>query len=144
MTDTLDLTGEIAEAIDGAVLRGHAVVVGYVDDAGYASMSYRGSTQVYGPQQLALWARKRSDGLVAAIAERPKVSLLYYDRQGPGAKYLSIRGVAHVDESASDAVYERMVEPEQGQDPDRKGVAVIVDVESVNGLGAHGPLSMQR
>ena len=144
MTDTVDLTGEIAEAIDGAVLRGHALVVGYVDDAGYASMSFRGSTQVYGPQQLAIWARKRNDGLVAAIGERPKVTLLYYDREGPGAKYLSIYGNAHVDESANDTVYGSMVDPERGQDPERKGVAVIVDVDSVNGFGAHGPLDMQR
>jgi len=40
-------------------------------------VSFRGSTQVLGPTELALWARKRDSGLAEAIVDRPRVSLVY-------------------------------------------------------------------
>lgn len=139
MAETLDLTGEIAEAIDGAALRGKTVVLGYNGADGYAGVSFRGSTQVFGPQQLAFWARKAEGGVVDVIAENPKVTLLYYGGvEGPGPAFLSFHGHAHVDPAANDAVYGAMIEGEQGQDPDKQGVAVIVDVKSVAGFGAEG------
>ncbi|HEX2707071.1 MAG TPA: hypothetical protein VHM66_03570 [Solirubrobacterales bacterium] len=143
MADKLDLTGEIAEAIEGAALRGSALVLGYVGDDGYAAISFRGSTQVHGPQQLAIWSRKADEGLVKVIEERPKVSLLYYGgADGPGPKYLSFQGLAHVEPAANDEVYAKMIGGERGQDPEREGVAVIVDVESVFGFGADGPFQL--
>jgi hypothetical protein len=139
----LDLTGDIAEAIEGAALRGSTVVLGYIGDDDYAAISFRGSTQVHGPRQLAIWSRKAEGGLVEAIAERPKVSLLYYGGpEGPGPAYLTFHGTAHVDPSANDEVYAKMIEGERGQDPERQGVAVVVDVESVFGFGADGPFQL--
>jgi hypothetical protein len=144
MADPLDLTGDVAAAVDGAAARGSALVLGYVGDDGFPAISFRGSTQVRGPQQLAVWARKRDDGLARVIAERPQVSLLYYAADGPGPKYLSFQGRARVEPSANDEVYEAMIEGEQRQDPERNGVAVVIDVDSVNGFGADGPFRMER
>jgi hypothetical protein len=144
MADKLDLAGEIAEAIDGAALRGKTAVLGYVGDDGYAALSFRGSLQVHGPTQLAFWSRKADAGVVAAIAADPKVSVLYYGGpDGPGPKFLSFHGLAHVDPSADDAVYGGMIEGERNQDPDRAGVAVVVDVESVQGFGADGAFGQE-
>lgn len=143
MADPIDLSGDIAAAINGAAERGHAVVLGYVGDDGYAAISFRGSTQVFSPTRLAIWARKATGGLVAVIAERPEVSLLFYEPDGPGAKYLSFHGLAHVDASANDQVYDAMIEGERGQDPERNGVAIVIDVVSVLGLGSAGPIQMQ-
>jgi hypothetical protein len=137
---SLDLTGEIALAVDGAAGRGHALVVGYVDDAGYPVTSFRGSTHVHGPTQLALWARKQTDGLAKAIGANPQVTLLYFDREGPGPFFLSFRGKARVAPEADDAVYAGMSQGERDLDPERQGVAVLIDVESVFGAGASGPI----
>jgi hypothetical protein len=142
LPDKLDLTGDISEAINGAASRGNALVLGYVGDDGYAALSFRGSTQVFGPTQLALWARKADQGLAAVITERPQVSLLYYAAAGPGPKFLSIHGRARVDRSADDVVYANMIEGERQQDPQRAGVAVIIDVESLNGFGSQGQFQM--
>jgi hypothetical protein len=139
MADPIDLLGDIALAVNGAAERSEALAVGYVDDAGYPAVSFRGSTQVHGPQQLAIWARKADDGLARAIAERPQVTLVYYGPGSPGPLFLSFRGRARVDASANDAVYAAMIEGERQQDPDRKGVAVLIDVESVQGFAADGP-----
>jgi hypothetical protein len=139
MADKLDLTGAISQAIDGAALRGKTAVLGYVGDDGYAALSFRGSLQVHTPTQLAFWARKAEGGVVAAIAADPKVSVLYYGgADSPGPLFLSFHGLAHVDPAADDAVYEAMIEGERGQDPDRAGVAVVIDVQSVQGFGADG------
>jgi hypothetical protein len=144
MADQLDLTGEIASAIDTAYERGHPVVVGYVDEDGYAAMSFRGSAIVHSPTQIALWSRRRDDGIVKEIADRPKVSLLYYGGgDGPGPVLLTARGLARVDEEASAAIYERIPAPEQAQDADRAGVAVVIDVESVRGFANGAPFAQQ-
>jgi hypothetical protein len=143
MADALDLTGDIASGVNGASARGHAVTIGYIDGDGHPVVTFRGSTQVHSPTQLALWARKASDGIVVAIADRHRVSLLFYETDGPGPRYLSIRGRARVDESTNDKVYANMIEGERKQDPDRKGIAVVIDVESVRGFGGGGPFSME-
>ena len=144
MPDALELTGEIAEAVDGALERGHPLVVGYVDDSGYPVVSFRGSTHVHGPQQLAICVRKADDGFAKAVTERPQVTLLYYDRDGPGPFYVSFRGRARVDPAADEDVYANTVERERQLDPDRIGVAVIIDVDSVRGAGPGGAFHQER
>jgi hypothetical protein len=144
MADPLDLTADVASAVDGAAARGSALVLGYIGDDGFPALSFRGSTQVRGPQQLAVWARKRDDGLAKVIAERPQVSLLYYEADGPGPKYLAFQGRARVEPAANDEVYAAMIDGEKGQDPERNGVAVVIDVDNVSGFGADGPFRMER
>lgn len=140
----IDLTGDIAAAVDLAVERGPSFVLGYTGDDGTAVLSFRGSLQVHSADQLALWARKRDDGLVTAIADRPQVSLLYYSPDTPGPAYLSIRGRARVAEDLNDVVFDTSAAAEQAQDPERGGVAVLIDVDSVQGFGAEGGFLQER
>jgi len=145
MPDALDLSGEIASAIDGAALRGAALALAYVRDDLSPAVSFRGSTQVHSPTELALWARKRDSGLAAAIAERPRVSLVYYGgRDGPGPMFLSIEGRARVAPEINDQVWAAMIEGERQQDPERNGVAVLIEVDSVAGAGAQGFFQQAR
>jgi hypothetical protein len=144
MPDPVDLTGEIAAAIDGAALRGNPLSLAFVRDDGSPSVSFRGGAYVYGPAQLAIWVRKRDSGLAAAIAERPRVSLAFFEVDGPGARYLAIEGRARVASELDQEVYDGIIEGERGQDPERKGVAVIVDVDSVAGAGADGFFQQAR
>lgn len=144
MTEAVNLTGDIALAVDGALERQHPLVIAYVDEHGHPSQSFRGSTQVHGPQQLAVWARQTDSGLAAAIADRPAVSAIYFGPGGPGPHYLSIKGRAHVDPSANEQVYAKMPEREKQGDPEAKGVAVIIDVDSVAGGGENGFFTQSR
>jgi hypothetical protein len=144
MPDPVNLTGEIAAAIDGAALRGHPIAVAFVRDDGSPSVSFRGGTYVRSSTELAIWVRKRDSGLAAAIADRPRVSLVFFEMEGPGARYLAIEGEARIAPELDQEVYDAIVEPERQQDPDRKGVAVIVDVQSVTGAGADGFFQQAR
>jgi hypothetical protein len=96
MPDSVNLTGEVAAAIDGAALRGHPLALAYVRDDGSPSVSFHGSTYVRSSTELALWARKRESGLAAAITDHPRVSLVFFEMEGPGARYLAIEGCARV------------------------------------------------
>jgi hypothetical protein len=140
----VNLTGDIAAAVNTAATSGHPIAVSYVDHDGYPSTSFRGSAQVYGPEQLAVWARKPDEGLAAAITDRPEVCLVYFNRESPGPRYLSFRGRAHVEPAAKDTVYENMIEGEQRLDPDRRGVAVVIDIELVQGVGSNGRLEQRH
>ena len=144
MPDPVNLTGEIAAAIDGAALRGHPLAVAFVRDDGSPSVSFRGGTYVRSSHQLAIWVRKRDSGLATAIAERPRVSLVFFEMEGPGARYLAIEGRARVAPDLDQEVYDAIVEPERQQDPERQGVAVVVDVDSVTGAGENGSFQQTR
>lgn len=143
--EPLDLTGVIATAIDTAAARGHPVTVGYIDDDNRPSLSIRGSAHVHSPEQLAVWARTRDSGLARAIEERPDVSVLYFASDDAVPKMLlSIHGRARLDPSASARVYAKMAESERARDPDAAGVAVIIDVDTVHGMRAEGPIVQAR
>jgi hypothetical protein len=144
MPDPVNLTGEIASAINGAALRGHPLAVAFVRDDGSPSVSFRGGTYVRSPTQLAIWVRKRDSGLAKAIEERPRLSLVFFEMEGPGARYLAIEGRARLASELDDEVYNAIVEPERQQDPERQGVAVVVDVDSVTGAGENGFFQQAR
>lgn len=138
----INLDGDIKEAIDGAFASRNIVVIGYVGDDGAPNLSFRGSTQVFSQDQLAIWVRKREDGLAAAVRSRPKVTLLY--RSGEPRRVLTFKGRARIDESANDIVYANSPPVERDRDPEKKGVALIVDVDAVFGFGPSGPVHMTR
>jgi hypothetical protein len=144
MTDRLDLTGDIAVAIDNASAGGHAVVLGYVAEDGSPSLSFRGSAQVVSADQIAVWARNPSEGLARAARSNPPVSLLYFSRDTPGPAYLSIKGRARLAPELDQHVYDRMIEVERTLDPERKGAAVVIDVDTVDGAGASGLFHQSR
>lgn len=144
MPDTLDLTGDIAAAIDGAALRGATLALAYVREDGRPSVSFRGSTQVHSPTELALWTRKRDSGLAPAIAKEPRVSLVYYGPGGPGPMYLAIEGRARVAPEVNEQVWTTMIDGERQQDSEQAGVAVLIDVDSVAGAGPDGYFQQSR
>jgi hypothetical protein len=116
------------------------MVLSYVNADGYPSLSTRGSTHVHGPQQLAVWARNPEGGLQKAIASNPKVGLIAFNMDP--FTLLFFTGRARVDASQNDSVWEKIPDGEKGLDPDRNGVAVIIDLDSIKGLGGEGSFFM--
>jgi hypothetical protein len=145
MPDPIDLTGAIADALDGAALRGATPALAYVREDLSPSVSFRGSTHVHSPTELTLWARKRDSGLAAAISQRPQVSLVYYGGpDGPGAIFLSIQGSARVAPELNDEVWAAIIQGERDQDPERNGVAVLIEVDQVTGATTSGYFQQAR
>ena len=136
----LEISDHVAQAVNGAYGAGKPIVLSYVNADGYPSLSTRGSTHVHGPQQLAIWARNPEGGLQKAIASNPKVGLIAFNMDP--FTLLFFTGRARVDTSQNDAVYDKIPDGEKGQDPDRNGTAVIIDLDSIKGLGGDGNFFM--
>jgi uncharacterized pyridoxamine 5'-phosphate oxidase family protein len=119
--------------INNALANQTPIVVTYVDDKGRPHSSLRGSVCVYSPTQIAIWIRHADGGLPQAIVKNPWVSLLYNDRRA-GAT-VNLMGKAHVDDDPEvrRKVFELGPEVEQTHDPERHGVAVVIDVASLAG-----------
>ena len=137
----LEINEHVAQAVNGAYGAGRPIVLSYVNPAGYPSLSTRGSTHVHGPQQLAIWGRNPEGGLQKAIASgNDKVGLIAFNMDP--FTLLFFTGRARLDASQNDAVWEKIPDGEKGQDPERKGGAIIIELDSIKGLGGDGNFFM--
>jgi hypothetical protein len=136
----LEINDHVAQAVNGAYGAGRPIVLGYVNADGYPSLSTRGSTHVHGPQQLAIWGRNPEGGLQRAIASNPKVGLIAFNMDP--FTLLFFTGRARLDPSQNDAVWEKIPDGEKGQDPERRGGAIIIDLDTIKGLGGDGNFFM--
>ncbi|MBO0766922.1 MAG: hypothetical protein J2P50_20345 [Hyphomicrobiaceae bacterium] len=141
--DPLRITEAMAAAINGAMDNGTPTVLGYVNEQGAPRLSFRGTTQAYSQDQLAVWARYEDAGLPTAIQNNPHVSVVYY-AQGRGN--LIFEGRAHIDNDPAvrDTVFDHSPVVEQRADPERNGVAIIIDVDKVTGRLSGERVNMAR
>lgn len=133
------LTPEIRALVDNALASRHPIIVAFVGPDGQPILSFRGSTQSFSDDQLAIWVRN-SDGLfLDSLEKNPRVALMYRD-EDTKATY-QFQGRAHVsgDAEARTRVYENMTEGERNHDYARTGVALIIDLDRVEGWGGMSP-----
>jgi hypothetical protein len=142
----LKLSGEMKHAIDSAFGASRPIVVSYVDEDGAPQLSYRGSTQAYSDTQLAIWVRNPEGRILESIAKNPAVALIYGNFDPNNRGFMIFRGRAHVDSSGAvrTHVYEHAHEFERNQDKDRKGLALIIDLHSIEGFFGGARLKMKR
>ncbi|HEY3942106.1 MAG TPA: pyridoxamine 5'-phosphate oxidase family protein [Acidimicrobiales bacterium] len=140
----LELTPEIATAVNGAAANGTPVVVAYVDRSGSPHLSLRGSVQTHGDHALAMWIRDPKGGLLAAIESNPALALWYRDPATRTSYQFAGTARADDDPSVRDEVYDNSIEGERNLDPRRQGVAVIVELQTVEGSGPGGRFRMTR
>jgi SnoaL-like domain len=141
---SLRLTDEIKNAVNGAFDNGTPMQIAYSDDAAEIHLSFRGTIQAYSDDQLALWARDPGGGLPRHIAARPKVTLFYHD---PGSRTTyTFYGRARVagEPAARATIYENSPPRERQMDFRKGGVAIIVDLDKVEGRGPGGRIRMLR
>jgi Pyridoxamine 5'-phosphate oxidase len=142
----LKLTPEMQRAINTAMESGRAVVVSYVDESGAPQISYRGSTHAHGDTQLAIWVRNPQGRILSATKKNPAVALIYGNFDPNARGFMVFRGRARIDESAEARrrVYDEAPEGERNLDKERKGVPLIIDLDSVEGFFGGARLQMRR
>lgn len=124
---------DVAEKVDNALAQGKPVVVGYVDARGRPRLSLRGSTHVHDRESLALWVRHADGDLVTSVRANPQMCLLYRDSQERTTFVFQGRGRVAEDEATRRAVFEAIPQAEKDHDPQRHGVALIVDLDRLTG-----------
>ena len=85
----------------------------------------------------------------SAIAHNPNLTLVYREPNPEGGRSRAVinirgRGRLSTDEAERRKVYETMPEVERVADPEMKGVAVIIEIESISGLMPGYRLQMHR
>ena len=120
----------------------NVTLVGSVLPNGFAQISPRGSTMVYDDEHLALWER----GIGSTnenLKDGSKVTVFLRKTQLRELGLLPSGGVARFYGTASiyksgpvyDEVWKRLIDPEKGRDPEKKGFAVLIKVERAEDLG---------
>jgi len=146
----LKLTDEIKRIVNEAyVPNDRPFVMATVDEDGRPNITWRGSVIAYSDTQLGVWARNADGGTARTLAKHPDVMLVYRESGGPGQRSrvsLSFRGKARVDhsEEARRRIYDTMPQRERDSDPEMKGVAIVVDLESVTGMMPGVRIQMQK
>jgi hypothetical protein len=127
---SLVLTPEIKDLVNNGLASGNPLLLAVVTPDNKPVLSFRGSTQVYSDDQLGLWIRNTAGGTIEAIKQNPNVALMYRSATTP---LLQFQGRARI---AGDTA-------ERNSDPERKGNAIIIDLDKVEGVlrfGADGPV----
>ncbi|MDM0021894.1 pyridoxamine 5'-phosphate oxidase family protein [Variovorax saccharolyticus] len=135
----LELPRQLREKINAALRERHPMLLSYVDADGQPHLSFRGSLQAHGDARLSLWVRNARGGFARAIEVNPRVALMYRD-EGIKATYHFL-GRAHVTASALERqiVYDAAPQVEREHDFAMSGIAVVIDLDRVEGYGGLGP-----
>jgi hypothetical protein len=134
----LALTDEIKGLINNALADGAPLLLAAVSPDHRPVLSFRGSVQTFSDDQLRLWARNANGGTLDAIRANPNVALMYRSATTPLLQFIG-RARIVTDEAERTQVFESAPKREQAGDPERKGVAVIVDLDRVEGVLKFGP-----
>lgn len=136
----IKLTEDLKHRFVSALTDGVAIVVGYVDRNGDPHVSPYGSVHASDDDQLALWVRNPQGELIQGIARNAKVAVLY--AQLSSRTFVRMQGRARVAKEAAerDKVFEGMHPFEKTTDPNRKGVAILIDLDSAEGRAADGTI----
>ncbi len=140
----LRLTSRIRDAVNDALDNATPMLIAYRDERQEIHLSFRGTIQAYSDDQLALWARDPGGGLPTNITERPEVTLFYHDPARRVSYTFYGRARIEPDHAARTAIFENSNLREQRADFRRRGVAVVVDLDKVEGRTPEGRLLMLR
>lgn len=116
-------------------------LVATVLPSGFAQVSPRGSTQVFDDRHFSLWERGKGSttenltdgGKVTIYFRKPQ---LRADGILPKGGIARFYGVARLHKSGAvyEEVWRRLIQPEKDRDPDKKGFAVLIEVERAEEL----------
>jgi hypothetical protein len=143
----LKLSPALKETVNTALERGRMISVAYVSPEGRPELSFRGSVQAYSDDQLAIWVRNPEGGILKAVESgHPHIVLLYGELGAQSKAFVTFRGRGRAEpsESVRRKVYDDSPKGERDMDKDRRGVALIIDLDSVDGFFGGSSLKMRR
>lgn len=123
-------------------------LVGSVLPNGFAQITPRGGTMVYDDKHIALWERGKGS-TSANLSDGTRLTVYFRKPQLREEGVLPKGGIArfygtakvHKSGPVYDEVYRRLVQPEKDRDPDKKGFAVLIEVERAEDLDGQ-PLNL--
>lgn len=127
----LVLTDEMKEAINGALAARVPLLVAANDANGQPYVSLRGSAQVHSDDQVAMWIRNVDGTTANGIKANNKVSLFYRNPETRLSFQMQGRAQLVTDKALEEAIWNATPEAERNADAERKGGAMLVDLDRV-------------
>jgi hypothetical protein len=133
---TLDLS-QYADAVNNAFYNQQVCVIATSgpDDP---DVALKGSFMVWDADHLAYWERGMNETL-AAIQVNPRVAVLVRPKGAPPMRFYGDASVV-AEEPTRTAIFDRVIPEEQGRDPEKKGVGVLIRVDRIR----QGPNTVKR
>lgn len=138
-TQAIALPEALKRRIDSALAERHPMLVSHVDARGQPVLSFRGSVQVFGDDQLALWVRAAEGGFIQAIGANPRIALMYRDEDAKATYQFQGRARVTGVPQERQRIFERAPAVERAHDFAMLGAAVVVDLDRVEGYSGLGP-----
>lgn len=134
---SLVIPEDVRDRVNGALDEGFPMCMVAVSSDSQPVVSFRGSTQTFGDDALAIWVRGESSSTLNAIAQNPSVAMMYTNM--PSRKFYIFRGRAAVttDAAERDQIWEGQHDLEKGRDMERTGTAVVIRLDSLQGSGVN-------
>ena len=129
----IELTEEMATRLASALADGFPVIAASVDADGQPKLAFYGSTHVHDNEHLALWARNPASGLFDRLAANPRMSFLYRNPAERVRWLFEGRASVVTDEAIANAIFEAIPPFEQAMDAERKGRAIVIELDRVTG-----------
>jgi len=143
----LKLSPALKDLVNSALQKGRMLSVAYVSPEGRPELSFRGSVQAYSDTQLAIWVRNPEGGIIRAVRTgHPHITLLYGEMTKDSKAFVTFRGRGRVEAAPAvrRSVYDNSPEIERNLDKEQKGVPLLIDLDSVDGIFAGSILQMRR
>jgi general stress protein 26 len=129
----IDLTDGDFQALDTAQVDKLTCLLGTASSSGAPQISPKGSMMVFDGTRLAYWERAGRSA-IANIKANPQV-VVYYRNSGRKLLWRFYgTAEAHPEGALCDAVWSRTIPEEREKDPDKKGMAVVINVTLINDL----------
>ena len=135
----IKLTDQMREEIDPALAHGCSCLVATVSPDGIPNVGFKGSVMVFDDTSLAYWERTLQ-GTMENVAANPHVMILFRNPATRAAWRFVGKATVHKEGTLREQVMARTVQAELDRDPERKGYAVIVQVEKVLPLSGQTPM----
>jgi hypothetical protein len=126
------MNDEVKSLVNSAFEEGGLFAVATVTPDQRPAISLRGTVRTFGEDQLGFWMRSKGDTL-ASLRANPNIALLLHSKS---VIMLTFQGRARITEDEADRtqIFDASPEREKGLDPERKGLAIVVDLDSVTGV----------
>ena len=126
----IEMTEEMIEHVDNNQANRKPCILATAGKDGWPSIGFRASMMVYDKGHLAFWERSRKDGL-EHIQENPQVLVMYRDPEARVAFKFYGHATIHTSGDTLESVWDRTVQPEKDSDPEKKGCAVVIEIDKI-------------
>jgi len=139
----IKMTQVMRDLLDRALEDGTPCLIGTASKAGHPQISPKGSVAAYDDQTLCYWERSHRSSQ-ASIGENPNVVVYYRNaaraKENPyRASCIRFHGKARLVTSGPerDRAWELTNHEEQSKDPEKKGAAVLIDLDLIEEISGN-------